>query len=441
MIEPPVSPTEAALEEQPVGGLQLRVAALCALVLASDGYDIGAIGMAVPSLSHVWHLPAAAFSPAFVLSSIGILVGALVCGPLGDRIGRKPILLAATATIAVFTLLCAFAESLTQLALLRFMTGIGIGGIMPTAVALTADYTPRRYRATFVMVMFCGTPMGGFVGGQIVAQILPHFGWRSIFLLGCAWPLLMLPVLALWLPESVRFIVAKGARTARQAALLTRMKIAPNAAGRADVAAGNPVAMLFGNGLAPSTILLWFICGANLLTMYLLAYWLPAVLHLTGLSPADAVFAASLHALGGVLSVFYLGPAIDRFGPRPVLVANFLSGVLFIGAIALVHLPYAALLMVIFGSGAATSGSQHGVNAFAAVLYPARMRASGVAWALGVGRLGGIAAPALGGFLLAQGWPPPHIFLAACATALFAAAATALLGLSALRAPDLAAQA
>jgi AAHS family 4-hydroxybenzoate transporter-like MFS transporter len=365
-------------------------------------------------------------------------VGAVVCGPAGDRIGRKPVLLAATATIAVFTLLCALASSLTQLTLLRFLTGIGIGGIMPTAVALTADYTPRRYRATFVIVMFCGTPAGGFVGGQIVAQLLPHFGWRSIFLLGCAWPLLMLPVLALWLPESVRFVVAKGARTARQAALLARMKITPQAVDRVDVAAGNPVAMLFGSGLGPSTVLLWLITGANLLTMYLLAYWLPAVLHLTGLTPAGAVFAASLHPLGGVLSAFYLGPAIDRFGPRPVLVVNFLSGVVFIGAIALISLPYAALLIAIFGSGAATSGSQHGVNAFAAVLYPARMRASGVAWALGVGRLGGIAAPALGGFLLAQGWPPPHIFLAACATALFAAVATAALGLRRLRASALA---
>ncbi|MBV9863412.1 MAG: MFS transporter [Alphaproteobacteria bacterium] len=430
MAQASYSSPELALENQRVGGLQIRVALLCAAIQALDGYDINAIGMAVPSLSHAWNLPGASFSRTFVMSSVGILVGALASGPAGDRFGRKPVLLVSTAFIGLFSLLCAFAGSLDQLTLYRFLTGIGIGGIMAATVALTSDYTSQRNRATVIMMMFCGNPLGGFIGGQIVAQLLPLYGWQVIFWLGGGLPLLLLPILTVWLPESPRFLLARGAGSARRAALLQRLNLGPAEEGaqRVDVAAGNTVAMLFADGFAPRTVLVWALYFANLLDIYLISYWMPEVLHLGGLTPASAVFAASLQGLGGVLSTIWLGPLIRRYGSDRVLAINLASGVLFVAAIAFGNLPYALVLVAILGAGAATIGSMLGINGFCATVYPARMRTTGVGWALGIGRLGGIGGPAIGGFLLSLGWPPPQIFLSACVMALIAAGAVMLLG-------------
>jgi AAHS family 4-hydroxybenzoate transporter-like MFS transporter len=429
----PSSAVEAALESQRIGALQIRVALLCALVQVFDGYDISAIGMTTPVLIHVWGLPPAAFGQAFVMSSVGILVGALLSGPLGDRLGRKPLLIVSTAWIGVFSLASAFAPSLPVMVVLRFLTGIGLGGAMPATVALTSDYAPARSRGTFIMLMFCGNTVGGFLGGQIAARVLPHLGWESIFLFGGVAPLALVPLLALLLPESPRFLLARRASSPSAQRLFARLGIAEAAAsatagGGIDIARGNPVAALFGEGMARRTLLLWLIFFMGLLDLYLLSYWLPAVLHLSGLSPADAAFAASMQTAGGVVSLLALGPLSQRFGAARVLAVSFGLGALFIAAIGLLALPASVLLLAIFGAGAGTIGSQLAANALCATLYPARMRSTGIGWALGIGRLGAIVGPGLGGALLALGWPPRQIFLCACLGALIACAATLVLG-------------
>jgi len=194
-----------------------------------------------------------------------------------------------------------------------------------------------------------------------------------------------------------------------------------------DVARTSPVAQLFSDGLAMSTILLWIAFFANLLNMYLFSYWMPTVLNLSGFKPETAVFYASMFQLGGILSISVLGPAIDRFGAPRVLACSFASGIAFIVAIGLLNLPAPYIALPILGAGAAMIGSQLGANAMAAGLYPARIRSTGVGWALGIGRLGGIAGPAIGGMLLALGLPPREIFLCATGPAIVAAVATMLL--------------
>ena len=194
-----------------------------------------------------------------------------------------------------------------------------------------------------------------------------------------------------------------------------------------DVAQGNPVAMLFSEGYALQTVLLWIIYFCSLLNLFLFAYWMPTVLNLIGFTPAQAVFASSMRDFGAIFAVLYLGLAIDRIGPERTLALHYAAGAVFIAVIALVALPYAMLLLMTFLAGATIIGSQTGANGTCGKLYPARMRTSGLGWALGIGRLGGIAAPVLGGYLLARGLAPTHIFLSACMFALIAAAATALL--------------
>jgi MFS transporter, AAHS family, 4-hydroxybenzoate transporter len=430
MAETGLSSTEATLENQRLGGLQIRVAALCGLVQVCDGYDVNAIGVSVPSLTHAWNLPGPAFTQAFLWSSIGIMVGALSAGPVGDRIGRKPLLLASLTIFGLASLLSAFAGSLLILSILRFFTGIGIGGAFPGAATLTGDYAPRRLRATMIMASFTGAPVGGFLCGQLAGILLPSFGWPAVFLVGGLVPLLMVVALAVWLPESPRFLAAKDNLSPREAALLQRLDIRRGqaAAEGLDLAQGNPIKMLFEEGYALQTVLLWVIFFCSLMNLFLFVYWLPEVLHLTGMTPAEAARTTSFRELGAIFAVVYLGLLIDRFGPQRALAWHYAAGIVFIGAIALLAMPYLLLAIVIFFSGMTIIGSQTGANAACGKLYPARMRTSGLGWALGIGRLGGIAAPVLGGYLLSLGMHPPQIFLSACGFALIAAIATALLG-------------
>ncbi|MGD0432231.1 MAG: MFS transporter [Acetobacteraceae bacterium] len=419
------SSAEARLESQRLGPLQLRVAFICMLAQMFDGYDITSIGMAVPSLSAAWHIPGPAFANTFVMSSVGIMVGALLSGPAGDRLGRKPVLIASLVFLAVSSLACMYATTIPELVLWRFITGIGIGGIMPATVALTSDYVPERLRAPIVMVIFTGNPLGGFLGGQAIALLLPHFGWPVIFFIGGILPLVLIPVMLFWLPESPRFLLARGHMTTRTERLLQTLNIEPAGTGdgtrhEVDVHTGNPVAGLFRDGLASTTVLVWALYFANLLSLYLIQYWLPTVLNLSGLAPADAVFAASLMAAGPLVSVFAMAPLSRRFGPQRVLAVMLSTGVLVIAAVGLANPPHDLLLLAIFLMGCCTIGAMTGINGMTAALYPARVRTTGMGWALGIGRLGGIGGPWLGGVLLTAGWPPRQIFLCACVTALIA---------------------
>lgn len=433
MAEVVQSSIEHALENQKIGGLQIRVAAICTVVQMCDGYDVNSIGVSVPQLTHLWHLPGPAFTTAFLWSSIGIMVGALSAGPIGDRFGRKPLLIASLLIFGIASLLSAFATGLGMMTVLRFFTGLGIGGGFPGAATLTGDYAPHRRRALMIMLSFTGAPIGGFLCGQAAGVLLPTLGWPSIFVIGGIVPLVLVAVMALWLPESPRFLARKGNLSPREAALLRRLDIEPGQpTAHLDVSLGNPfkpVAMLFGKGYGLQTVLMWIIFFCSLMNLFLFVYWMPEVLHLTGMTPASAARATSYRELGAICAVFYLGVLIDRFGPERALALNYAVGIVFIALIALVAMPYLGLVIVIFFSGMTIIGSQTGANAACGKLYPARMRTSGLGWALGIGRLGGIGAPILGGFLLRSGMAPTHIFLSACGFALIAAVATGLLAL------------
>jgi AAHS family 4-hydroxybenzoate transporter-like MFS transporter len=432
MAEKSLSAIEHALENQRLGSLQIRVAVICGLIQMCDGYDIGSIGWSVPSLTHVWGVAPPAFAIAFLWSNIGVMVGALLAGPIGDRFGRKPLLMMSVALFGIASLASAVSPSLGFLAGTRFFTGVGIGGGFAGTVALTADYTPQRLRAMMIMLTFTGAPLGGFVGGLLVSGLLAEgFGWPIIFVIGGVFPLILLAITTLWLPESPRFLAARANLAPHHHALLQRLAITPSAeqAHAVDVARGNPIRMLFGEGYALQTTLLWIIFFCSLLNLFLFIFWLPEVLHLSGMTPAQAVFATSLYPLGGMTAVLYLGWAIDRLGTRRSLAVHYAMGIVFIALISLVAMPYFALLVVVLMSGVTVVGSQTGLNAACGKLYPARMRTSGYGFATGVGRLGGIAAAPLGGYLLACGLPPTYVFLSACLFAAIAAVATALLAL------------
>src|SRR5437660_5713818 len=216
------SPVDVAsfIDQQPVGGFQIKLLLTCAAVLFLDGFDTQAIGYVAPALAREWGLSKAALGPVFSAGLFGLMIGALVFGPLADRIGRKTIIIASTLAFGIGALVTAAVQDVTTLLIIRFLTGLGLGGAMPNVIAMTSEYNPQRRRATMVMIMFCGFSIGAALGGMLAADLIPRFGWRSVFLVGGIAPLIMVPILVWRLPESVRFAAAAGQAPERVAGLL-----------------------------------------------------------------------------------------------------------------------------------------------------------------------------------------------------------------------------
>jgi MFS transporter, AAHS family, 4-hydroxybenzoate transporter len=418
----------AFIDQQPVGAFQLKLLATCAAVLFLDGFDTTAIGYVAPALAGEWHLTKAALGPVFSAGLFGLMIGALLFGPLADRIGRRKIIIFSTLAFGLGSFATAFVWDVDGLLAIRFLTGLGLGGAMPNAIAMTSEFNPRRRRATMVMIMFCGFSVGAALGGLIAAALIPAFGWRSVFVVGGVAPLLLVPVLAWQLPESVRFLVLAGRAPQRVAELLRLIgpKAGFTAATRFFVdepaLTGIPVLHLFRSRRTPATLLLWVVFFMSLLDLYFLSNWLPTVLNDLGASVSAAALIGSMLQVGGIVGTFALGRIIDRFSFRALALVYFIA-VFAIGAIG--HLSHSAILatLAIFVAGFCVVGGQIAANALAAGYYPTAVRATGVGWALGIGRVGSIIGPLVGGILLSLKWSAAEVFMTAAGAALCAALA------------------
>lgn len=429
-----------AIDRNRVGRFQILIIALCGFVAVLDGFDTQAIAFVAPVIALQWGIETSSFGSVFGAGLLGLMAGALIFGPIADRVGRKLVIVVSTIVFGVFALLTATAGSIDELLLYRVLTGIGLGGAMPNIIALTSEYAPARLRATLVTIMFCGFPFGAVLGGAIAAQIIPDHGWQSVFVLGGVLPLLLAAVLLPALPESIRFLVARGRQPERAAAIMRRIdRTLAAEAGDSYVvaeqsAAGAPVAQLFAGGRAGVTILLWIVFFMNLLMMYFLINWLPTVLAQAGLPVERAIIATVLLNLGGIIGGLALGRLIDRRGPYRVLASAYLGAAVFTALIGVVDISVGAIMATVFVTGFCIIGAQFGMNALAADYYPTAMRSTGIGWALGIGRIGSVLGPVIGGLLLALDWPTSSLFLAAAMPALISVTAVVLIGLSAARA-------
>ncbi|SHG13503.1 MFS transporter [Bradyrhizobium erythrophlei] len=416
------------IDQQPVGGFQLKLLLTCAAVLFLDGFDAQAIGYVAPALAREWGLTKGALGPVFSAGLFGLMIGALLFGPLADRIGRKRIIILSTLAFGTCALLTAFVQDVNSLLAIRFLTGLGLGGAMPNAIAMTSEFNPRRRRATMVMIMFCGFSVGAALGGLLAAALIPHLGWRSVFVIGGIAPLLLVPVLALRLPESVRFLALTGRADDEVAGLLRwinpKAVFAP--ATRFVVhepeLPGIPVLHLFRDGRAPVTLLLWVVFFMSLLDLYFLSNWLPTVLNDLGASVSASAVIGSMLQVGGVVGALALGSIIDRFSFR-ALALVYCIAVFAVGAIGQLGHSIVLVTMAIFAAGFCIVGGQIAANALAATFYPTSVRATSVGWALGIGRVGSIVGPLVGGVLLTMKWSTASVFAAAAAAAMCAALA------------------
>jgi len=420
------------LDQQPFSGLQKRLLALCFLIVAIDGFDTASIGFIAPALRAEWQLGTMALAPLFGAGLFGLMAGALLLGPLADRYGRKPVLLGSVGFFGLACLLSSFANDLGTLLVLRFLTGLGLGGAMPTTVTLTSEYCPQPRRAGLVTLMFCGFTIGSALGGLVAAQLLDAVGWRGILVSGGAAPLLLAPVLALALPESLRWLVLRGrdgsaiaARIAGPGAAVPRLTVSDARL------PGSPVSQLFRPDLLMGTLLLWTAFFMSLLIIYLLSSWLPTLLNAAGHKLSQASFISSAFQIGGTLGAILLGRWMDRHRPHRVLALAYLAAAACIAGVGLFMDSVPLLVLAVFGVGFGVSGSQVGANALSAAFYPTTSRATGVSWANAIGRSGSVVGSTAGAALLSAQLSNQVIFLLLAIPAVLAA--LALLAMSRLQ--------
>ena len=422
------------LDSRPIGGLQWRVVVLCFVLAVIDGFDAQIIAYVAPLIADEFALSPEVMGQLYSSALLGLMAGALIGSPVADRIGRKPVILVSAAVMGVFALLTATAESTFELFLYRFLTGLGLGGVMPTINILTAEFAPARRRALLMTTMFVGFPIGIMVGGVAAAGLINVFGWESVFVTGGVLPLLMVPVVMAWLPESPRFLALKGDRGAALAQIVHR--IAPEAGATpesrfetlAPEQASVGIRALFSEGRTRITLLLWVVFFANLLTMFAIGGWMPTVLNEAGYPLDRAILVSAMSAIGGVIGGLLIAVLIDRTGAARTLVAGFVAAGVAIALIGQVTDSVVLVLIVLFLSGLFGMGCQFGINALASISYDTGARTTGLGWALAIGRIGAIIGPVVVGTAIGMALPVSQLFLLGAIPMLVAAGAVFVLG-------------
>jgi AAHS family 4-hydroxybenzoate transporter-like MFS transporter len=385
-----------------------RLLTLCFLVVAIDGFDTAVVGFIAPAIRAEWGVPAPRLAPLFAMGLVGLMLGAFLVGPLADRYGRKTMLVGSMLVFGVASVGASFSGGLATLIALRLITGLGLGGAMPTSITLAAEYCPPERRASLVTLMFCGFTIGSALGGLIAAQVLDRHGWRPLLAGGGIAPLLLAPVLWWSLPESALYL--QTTRDARQ----------------------SPVRQLLSGGLVAGTLALWLAFFMSLLVVYLLSNWMPTLIQQsTGGSLGHAALVAAMLQIGGTAGAIVVGRLMDAFDPHRVLGVVYMGGAACIVLISVsTAMPY-RMAAAVFGAGFCVSGGQVGANALSAEFYPTPYRATGVAWANGVGRSGSIVGSLLGGAMLAVGLEITTVYALVAIPAVVSA--VALLGLGVIR--------
>jgi AAHS family 4-hydroxybenzoate transporter-like MFS transporter len=410
--------------------LRVVVVLLCAAIALLDAFDLQSIALAAPAIAQDWGVGAAAFGVVFGAGLFGTLVGALLLGRLSDRYGRRRILLISVAMFAVCSLSTPLVGSVGALVAIRFLTGIGLGGALPSAIALTSEYTPRRTRGAVVGLMFCGYPTGGVLAGVLAAPLIPAFGWPAVFVIGGVLPLLLLPALWRSMPESAQFLTVTG-DLVRLRGVLRRMAspVDPTQIETAPPPDRSPVVRLFTEGRATGTLLIWATMFMALLLAYLLVNWIPLVTRTAGAGATGSALAVATFNLGGLIGCLLLGRLADKLRAPFVIAGAFVVGAVGTAALGYVGPRVGALLLLALVAGFGGIGGQMCMVSVCANFYDTSLRATGIGSTMGVGRGGGIVGPVLAGLVVGAGAGAAAVFWVAAVASLCAAAAVAVFGL------------
>jgi MFS transporter, AAHS family, 4-hydroxybenzoate transporter len=410
------------LDHRPLCAFQIRVVLLGLLVLILDGMDTTAMGFVAPALVADWKLARVALSPVFMSGLFGLAVGALTAGPIGDRLGRKAVIVSSVFLFGIFSLASSFSNDLWTLGLLRFLTGLGLGASMPNTATLVSEYAPARHRNLMITLVYAGFAIGGAIGGVASNVLIELSGWRAVLFAGGVLPIAVGLLMIFALPESIRFLATR--RDKRLTVQRIMQKLAPGVlhAGTVictsddDIAGSSKgkVAIIVGRGYIIGTVSLWIGVFATLFTLYLINSWLPLMIKDAGMSLRDASLIATLGQAGGALGSLAVGWCMDRYSPHKVLCATHVAAGLCALCIAATERTFIATSLLVCAMGYCMNSLNVGYVALAARFYPTSVRATGTSWEQGIGRFGAISGAAMGGVLLATGWSFNAVFGALC---------------------------
>ncbi|AJE03553.1 MFS transporter [Geobacter pickeringii] len=426
------------IDEAQFNRFHLQVLFWSALVIIFDGYDLVIYGVVLPVLMKTWNLTPLQAGSLGSYALFGMMVGAMTFGPAADRFGRKWMIAICLVLFSGMTFLNAFATNPLEFGICRFLAGLGIGGVMPNVVALMTEYSPKKMRSTLVGIMFSGYSVGGMLSAGLGMYLIPKFGWSSVFFVAGI-PLLLLPAILYFLPESIGFLLRSG-RDEKAAAALAKVEPTfrpqvddqyhmPNGKGRHV-----PLVSLFTEGRALSTVMFWVCFFMCLLMVYALGSWLPKLMTKAGYGLGSSLaflMVLNLGAIFGAVGGSWMG---DRLHLKRVLIVFFVIAAVSISLLGVKN-PTPVLYLLVAVAGATTIGTQILLYAFVAQFYPLAIRSTGIGWASGVGRSGAIAGPILGGALQAMNLPLSSNFLAFAIPGAVAALAMIMVSRSAEHAP------
>ena len=404
------------LDQYGVGAFQIKLMIWSVLIAMIDGYDIGAIAFAAPHLVADWHISPKDLGLVLSASNIGVLFGSQIFGWIGDCYGRKTSLILCNLLFGVFTYWAAYATNLTEMTALRFVAGLGIGGVIPNVVAINAESAPRHLRATLAIIAVGLVPLGGALAGFVAATLVPHYGWPILFKIGGVAPVVTALAATFGMSESIKFMALRENQRGKMVRLVAAIRpdyVVPRDArfvieDEKQSPSSNPI-YLFGSGLAVITPLTWLMFALNLMGYFFLISWTPTLLTAAHAPPTVAALAGALLQVGGTVGALALCWWLQRhrFFAIAILFAIAVPVVASIGFTG--PTSPAALLTATFFAGFVVLGIQSGINVVAAMIYPTSLRANGSGWQLGVGRLGAISGPLIGAMLV--GLPVERLYL------------------------------
>jgi MFS transporter, AAHS family, 4-hydroxybenzoate transporter len=415
------------IERQKLGRFLIALVLISWIITFFDGLDTNLISFAAPYFGAQYHLSKLQLGNIFSMGLFGTMLGGFALGYLGDRIGRRPMVVTATALFGILTMCFALANSYRSLFSLRFIDGLPLGGMLPLAWALNIEYAPKRFRATIVTVIMMGYSLGTALGGPIAIWLIPKFGWKSVFVFGGIFSLICAGILFAILPESIRFLASKSLATERLAPRIAPIlrRIAPGLAipsGASfvvtDEASQNKdfkPSLLFRGELRWITPLVWLAYIASSLAVFFIVNWTPVVFEALKYSRREAATAASLYSGVGALGGLLLMRFTDKRGAIAITVMPVMTALLLIAA-SFVSMGHVAFLILAAVTGGFLVGGHFGMHSICGIFYPSAYRANGAGWATSIAKIGSVAGPILGGIVLSTSLPVRYIFavLAVC---------------------------
>lgn len=407
--QPPVLNARALIDAAPLSWFQWQTFFLCFCVTLFDGFDTQAIAFTGPAIASAFHLGPSELTPLIVAGTLGMALGAISLGSLGDRIGRRPAILWAVLVFAVFSLATGFARSPQEILLARFFTGLGMGGAVPVLLSLVSEFSPARHRGLLITGSLLGLPAGAIGGGILASRLLPQIGWQGVFMIGGALPLLFLLVLLVRLPESPFFLAVKNLALHQNKIQFLLSKILPaldfeTIQVSAHIAPEKTAQASFKALLQPqflrNTLAVWLTYFCNWAAWFMLLLWLPTVLKTAGLPAEQAALGTVIINSPAILFCLVMAYYLPRKPVRVLLTATLTFGIAVTLALGMAGSHWAWVFFLIGAAGVGIGLPQIALNYVVLEAYPTELRATGAGWAIGMGRTGSIVGAGAGGWLL-----------------------------------------